>query len=218
MSGMFPVASFPCICYRTEDYHCVSVSVSHLFGLPQSRSIFAYEWPRLSVALTEPPQRLHACLAPPTIRAGTPRCEPAPSACTRPSLAPSPVFQPTSDVPGHPSHFRLSPQHPHRHSCTPRPVLAVPPCRHACRLCLCCHPCSSPLWHAVTLHQRLFHEGQHQLMLRGEHGGTEPGKCMFASLHLTAHMCHDRLIVFRGPMAHPLLCHSPQAPEGVSHL
>ena len=32
MSGMFPVASFPCICYRTEDYHCVSVS--HLFGSP----------------------------------------------------------------------------------------------------------------------------------------------------------------------------------------
>ena len=29
---MFPVASFPCICYRTEDYHCVSVS--HLFGSP----------------------------------------------------------------------------------------------------------------------------------------------------------------------------------------
>ena len=39
-----------CICYRTEDYHCVSVS--HLFGLPLSRSIFVYEWPRLSVALT----------------------------------------------------------------------------------------------------------------------------------------------------------------------
>ena len=34
MSGMFPVTSFPCICYRTEDYHCVSVSVSHLFGSP----------------------------------------------------------------------------------------------------------------------------------------------------------------------------------------
>ena len=32
MSGMFPVTSFPCICYRTEDYHCVSVS--HLFGSP----------------------------------------------------------------------------------------------------------------------------------------------------------------------------------------
>ena len=51
MSGMFPVASFPCICYRTEDYHCVSVS--HLFGSSQSRSIFTYEWPRLSVALTD---------------------------------------------------------------------------------------------------------------------------------------------------------------------
>ena len=50
MSGMFPVASFPCICYRTEDYHCVSVS--HLFGSSQSQSIFTYEWPRLSVALT----------------------------------------------------------------------------------------------------------------------------------------------------------------------
>ena len=50
MSGMFPVASFPCICYRTEDYHCVSVS--RLFGSPLSRSIFVYEWPRLSVALT----------------------------------------------------------------------------------------------------------------------------------------------------------------------
>ena len=54
MSGMFPVASFPCICYRTEDYHCVSVSVSRLFGSPLSRSIFVYEWPRLSVALTQP--------------------------------------------------------------------------------------------------------------------------------------------------------------------
>ena len=31
MSGMFPVVSFLCICYRTEDYHCVSVS--HLFRL-----------------------------------------------------------------------------------------------------------------------------------------------------------------------------------------
>ena len=50
MSGMFPVASFPCMCYRTEDYHCVSVS--RLFGSPLSRSIFIYEWPRLSVALT----------------------------------------------------------------------------------------------------------------------------------------------------------------------
>ena len=49
---MFPVTSFPCIYYRTEDYHCVSMS--HLFGSPQSRSIFAYEWPRLSVTLTEP--------------------------------------------------------------------------------------------------------------------------------------------------------------------
>ena len=35
MSGMSPVASFPCICYRTEDYHCVSVS--HLFGSPYLR-------------------------------------------------------------------------------------------------------------------------------------------------------------------------------------
>ena len=52
MSGMFPVASFPCICYRTEDYHCVSVS--RLFGSPLSWSIFIYEWPCLSVALTEP--------------------------------------------------------------------------------------------------------------------------------------------------------------------
>ena len=51
MSGMFPVASFPSICYRTEDYHCVSVS--RLFGSPLSRSIFVYEWPRLSVALTD---------------------------------------------------------------------------------------------------------------------------------------------------------------------
>ena len=25
VSGMFPVISFPCISYRTEDYHCVSV-------------------------------------------------------------------------------------------------------------------------------------------------------------------------------------------------
>ena len=50
MSGMFPVASFPCICYRTEDYHCVSVS--RLFSSPLSQSIFVYEWPRLSVALT----------------------------------------------------------------------------------------------------------------------------------------------------------------------
>ena len=50
MSGMFPVASFPCICYRTEDYHCVSVS--RLFGSPLPRSIFVYEWPRLSVTLT----------------------------------------------------------------------------------------------------------------------------------------------------------------------
>ena len=49
MSGMFPVASFPSICYRTEDYHCVSVSC--LFGSPLSRSTFVYEWPRLSVAL-----------------------------------------------------------------------------------------------------------------------------------------------------------------------
>ena len=32
VSGMFPVTSFPWICYRTEDYHCVSVS--HLFSLP----------------------------------------------------------------------------------------------------------------------------------------------------------------------------------------
>ena len=32
MSGMFPVTSFPCICYRTEYYHCVSVS--HLFSSP----------------------------------------------------------------------------------------------------------------------------------------------------------------------------------------
>ena len=44
MSGMFPVASFPCICYRTEDYHCVSVS--RLFGSPLSQSIFVYKWPR----------------------------------------------------------------------------------------------------------------------------------------------------------------------------
>ena len=36
--------------YRTEDYHCVSVS--HLFGSPLSRSIFVYEWPHLSVTLT----------------------------------------------------------------------------------------------------------------------------------------------------------------------
>ena len=50
MSGMFPVASFPCICNRIEDYHCVSVSC--LFGSPLSRSIFVYEWPHLSVALT----------------------------------------------------------------------------------------------------------------------------------------------------------------------
>ena len=34
----------------SEDYHCVSVS--RLFGSPLSRSIFVYEWPRLSVALT----------------------------------------------------------------------------------------------------------------------------------------------------------------------
>ena len=34
VSGMFPVASFSCICYRTEDYHCVSVS--HLFSSPLS--------------------------------------------------------------------------------------------------------------------------------------------------------------------------------------
>ena len=34
VSGMFPITSFPCICYRTEDYHCVSVS--HLFGSPLS--------------------------------------------------------------------------------------------------------------------------------------------------------------------------------------
>ena len=51
MSGMFPVASFPCICYRTEDYHCVSVS--RLFGSPLSWSIFVYKWPCLSVALTD---------------------------------------------------------------------------------------------------------------------------------------------------------------------
>ena len=53
---MFPVASFPCICYRTEDYHCVSVSVSCLFSSPLSLSIFIYEWPCLSVALTGCPQ------------------------------------------------------------------------------------------------------------------------------------------------------------------
>ena len=34
VSGMFPAVSFPCLCYRTEDYHCVSVS--HLFGSPLS--------------------------------------------------------------------------------------------------------------------------------------------------------------------------------------
>ena len=34
VSGMFPVVSFPCTCYRTEDYHCVSVS--HLFSSPLS--------------------------------------------------------------------------------------------------------------------------------------------------------------------------------------
>ena len=34
VSGMFPVVSFPCTCYRTEDYHCVSVS--YLFSLPLS--------------------------------------------------------------------------------------------------------------------------------------------------------------------------------------
>ena len=34
----------------SEDYHCVSVS--HLFGSPLSRSVFVYEWPRLSVTLT----------------------------------------------------------------------------------------------------------------------------------------------------------------------
>ena len=61
----------------SEDYHCVryvpgryfhvyaielritTVSVSHLFGLPQSWSIFVYEWPHLSVALT-PSQRAAA--------------------------------------------------------------------------------------------------------------------------------------------------------------
>ena len=56
MSGIFPVISFQCICYRTEDYHCVSVS--HLFGLPLSQSISVYEWPCLSVTLTED-QALH---------------------------------------------------------------------------------------------------------------------------------------------------------------
>ena len=34
----------------SEDHHCVSVS--HLFGLPQSWSILVYEWPHLSVTLT----------------------------------------------------------------------------------------------------------------------------------------------------------------------
>ena len=58
MSGMFPVASFPCICYRTEDYHCVSVS--YLFGLPLSWRISVYEWPHLSVALTVPESRTYA--------------------------------------------------------------------------------------------------------------------------------------------------------------
>ena len=28
VSGMFPCHLLPCICYRTEDYHCVSVSQS----------------------------------------------------------------------------------------------------------------------------------------------------------------------------------------------
>ena len=50
---MFPVTSFPRICYRTEDYHCVSVS--YLFGSPLSWRISVYEWPRLSVTLTVPP-------------------------------------------------------------------------------------------------------------------------------------------------------------------
>ena len=50
MSGMFPVVSFPCMHYRTEDYYCVSVS--HLFGSPLSLRISVYEWPHLSVALT----------------------------------------------------------------------------------------------------------------------------------------------------------------------
>ena len=36
----------------SEDYHCVSVS--YLFGSPLSQSIFVYEWPHLSVALTLP--------------------------------------------------------------------------------------------------------------------------------------------------------------------
>ena len=166
----------------------------------------------------QPPRCLCACLTPPTIHAGTPRWEPTPSACTQPGLAPSPAVQPTSNVPGCPSHFGLSPQHPHHHSHVPRPILAVPPCSHAHRLCLCHHPCSLPPLHGITLHQWLFHGGQHQLVLRGEKGGTELGKCMFASLHLIAHMCHDQLIVFRGLMPHPLLCHLPQAPEGVSHL
>ena len=42
-------------------------------------------------------------------------------------------------------------------------------------------------------------------MLRGEKGGTELGICMFVSLHLTAHMCHDWLIIFKGLTPHPLL-------------
>ena len=98
--------------------------------------------------------------------------------------------------------------HAHARPCCasmlPRPSpSSMPPCHHVYRLRPCCHPHSSPPWCAVTLHWQLFHEGQHQLMLRGEKGGTEPGKCMFTSLHLATHGCHDPLMVFRHPMSRP---------------
>ena len=57
VSGMFPVISFPCICYRTENYHCVSVSVTSVWLAPVLENL-CIQVASSRVALTED-QALH---------------------------------------------------------------------------------------------------------------------------------------------------------------